>query len=121
MCPFWCNGWFPEAAGPVTIHSLPTQRLRVGAEFVNGKRRYQITNQCIADENGRGLRCYYRERVSLPRLAGQMSGVDPMGSSDRIEDERIVEAAADGEQLVVTHLDARGRGERRVGKRLAEQ
>jgi hypothetical protein len=83
-------------------------------EFVNGKRRYQITNQCIADENGRGLRCYYRERVSLPRLAGQMSGVDPMGSSDRIEDERIVEAVADGEQLLVTHLDARGRGERQL-------
>ncbi|MGK0264218.1 MAG: hypothetical protein ACI8UD_002877, partial [Planctomycetota bacterium] len=81
-------------------------------EFLNGTRRYQITNQCTADENGRGVRCYYRERVSQPQLAGQMQGVDRMGSSDRIEDERIVEAVAVGEQLIVTHLDGRGRTER---------
>ena len=83
-------------------------------EFINGTRRYQITNQCTADENGRGVRCYYRERVSHPRLVGQMQGVDRMGSADRIENERIVEATAAGEQLVVTHLDGRGRSERQL-------
>lgn len=83
-------------------------------EFVNGTRRYQITNQCTADENGRGVRCYFRERVSKPRLQGQLQGVDRMGAGERIEDERIVEAIATGEQLIVTHLDGRGRNERQL-------
>ena len=42
-------------------------------EFVNGARRYQITNQCSADPNGRGVHCYYRERVSQPKLRGRLT------------------------------------------------
>jgi hypothetical protein len=83
-------------------------------EFINGKRRYQITNQCTADASGHGVRCYYRERVSRPKLAVQMPGVDRMGSSDRIEDERIVEATAGSGKLHVAHLDSRGRSEREL-------
>ena len=83
-------------------------------EFVNGKRRYQITNQCVADPSGHGVRCYYRERVSQPKLASQMAGVDRLGAADRIEDERIVEATASEEQLIVMHLDGRGRSERQL-------
>ena len=104
-------GWLHSS---ITTANDGTFSVNEEYEFVNGTRRYQITNQCTADENGRGVRCYYRERVSQPRLAGQMQGVDRMGSADRIEDERIVEAVATGEQLIVTHLDGRGRTERQL-------
>lgn len=86
-------------------------------EFVNGSRRYQITNQCSADPNGRGVRCYYRERVSQPKLRNRLVQPGAMArSGERVEDERIVEARIlDGSQrLVVTHLDGRGRTERQL-------
>lgn len=81
-------------------------------EFVNGSRRYQVTNRCVANAAGRGLRCYYRERVSTPQLRRQLPVDDPMASADRVEDERIVEAVVVGSELKVSRLDGRGRHER---------
>ena len=104
-------GWLHSS---VTTSNDGTFTVNEEYEFVNGKRRYQITNQCTADKNGRGLRCYYRERVSHPKLLSQMPGVDQMGSGDRIEDERIVDAVIDSEQLVIRRLDGRGRSERQL-------
>ena len=104
-------GWLHSS---ITTSNDGTFTVNEEYEFVNGKRRYQITNQCTANKNGRGLRCYYRERVSLPKLLSQMQGVDHMGSGDRIEDERIVDAVIDGEQLVVRRIDGRGRSERQL-------
>ncbi|MFN3241369.1 MAG: hypothetical protein ACE37K_07620 [Planctomycetota bacterium] len=83
-------------------------------EFVNGVRRYQVTNQCTADPNGHGVRCYFRERVSKPRLQRQLPIDNPLASADRVQDERIIEANADGELLVVSRLDGRGRHERQL-------
>ena len=83
-------------------------------EFVNGARRYQVTNQCSADASGQGTKCYFRERVSSPRLSRQLPVQDPLSSADRIEDERIVEAVATGDVLVVTRLDHEGRRERQL-------
>ena len=81
-------------------------------EFVNGSRRYQITSRCVADATGRGLRCYYRERVSTPQLRRQLPMSDPIASADRIGDERIVEAVVAGAELKVSRMDARGRSRR---------
>lgn len=78
-------------------------------EFVNGVRRYQVTNRCTADTQGRPVRCYFRERVSKPRQQRQLGGVDPLASDDRVEDERIIEAVVDGATLEVSRLDGRGR------------
>ena len=104
-------GWLHSS---ITTANNATFTVNEAYEFRNGTRRYQITNQCTADQNGRGLRCYYRERVSQPQLRRQLPGVEQLGSSDRIEDERIVEAKAVGEQLQVTHLDGHGRYERQL-------
>ncbi len=104
-------GWLHSS---VTTSNNGTFTVNEEYEFVNGKRRYQITNQCTADKSGRGLRCYYRERVSHPKLLSQMQGVDHMGSGDRIDDERIVDAVIEGEQLVVRRIDGRGRSERQL-------
>ena len=78
-------------------------------EFVNGVRRYQVTNRCTADAQGRPVRCYFRERVSKPRQQRQLAGIDPLASDDRVEDERIIEAVVVGEALEVSRLDGRGR------------
>jgi hypothetical protein len=83
-------------------------------EFINGARRYQITNQCTADSAGNGRRCYFRERVSSPRLLRQLPVQDQLSSADRVEDERIVEAVAGSEVLTVTRLDGSGRRERQL-------
>ncbi|MFK7742895.1 MAG: hypothetical protein AB8H80_21465 [Planctomycetota bacterium] len=84
-------------------------------EFHNGARRYQITSQCTADAAGHGQSCYYRERVSVPKHARHHSADDDnMASADRIEDERIVEATANGEVLAVQRLDGRGRTDREL-------
>lgn len=104
-------GWLHSS---ITTAGEGTFTVNEEYEFLNGTRRYQITNQCTADQSGRGLRCYYRERVSQPKLRRQLPGVESLGSSDRIENERIVEAKAVGEQLQVTHLDNSGRYERQL-------
>lgn len=104
-------GWLHSS---ITTAADGTFTVNEEYEFINGTRRYQITNQCTADQNGRGLRCYYRERVCQPKLRRQLPGVESIGSSDRIENERIVEAKAVGEQLQVTHLDNHGRYERQL-------
>jgi len=83
-------------------------------EFVNGTRRYQVTIRCTAAASGSGLRCYFRERVSVPRLSRQLAAVDPLASADRVEDERIVEAVARGDVLEISRLDGRGRATRRL-------
>ena len=83
-------------------------------EFVNGTRRYQVTIRCTAAASGSGLRCYFRERVSVPRLSRQLAAVDPLASADRVEDERIVEAVARGAVLEISRLDGRGRATRRL-------
>ena len=83
-------------------------------EFVNGRRRYQVTDQCVATSDGRALRCYFRERVSEPTLRGQMVGGDRAAAAERIRDERIVEAVVDGTTLKVSHLDGRGRKDREL-------
>ncbi|MEC9048729.1 MAG: hypothetical protein VYA51_12010 [Planctomycetota bacterium] len=81
-------------------------------EFVNGVRRYQVTNRCAAGPDGRGRSCYFRERVSKPRMRRQMFLGDPVARDDRVEDERIVEAVVDGAHITITRLDDRGRHER---------
>jgi hypothetical protein len=103
-------GWLHTS---ITTANNGTFSVNEEYEFINGARRYQITSQCTASSNGQGLRCYYRERVSRPKLAGQLGhAATDNGSSDRIEDERIVEAAICDGQLQVTHLDGHGRSER---------
>ncbi|HEX5051800.1 MAG TPA: hypothetical protein VFZ65_08520 [Planctomycetota bacterium] len=80
-------------------------------EFQDGRRRYQVTSLCTADADWTPQTCYFRERISDPALATvSVPGVD--GQPQRIGDERIVEAASRGGQLVVTHLDRSGRTER---------
>ncbi|MGC6488968.1 MAG: hypothetical protein ACON4Z_15070 [Planctomycetota bacterium] len=81
-------------------------------EFVNGVRRYQVTIRCTAAASGSGVRCYFRERVSTPRVTRQLAVADPLASADRVEDERIVEAVARGDVLEVSRLDGGGRSQR---------
>ncbi|MCB9877367.1 MAG: hypothetical protein H6835_07175 [Planctomycetes bacterium] len=84
-------------------------------EFTSGQRRYQITNLCAADADGRGESCYFRERISEPMLAAQHgSADDPMAASERVVDERIVEAQCQPGRLVVKHLDGTSRDEREL-------
>ncbi|MCK5942167.1 MAG: hypothetical protein KAI24_09375 [Planctomycetes bacterium] len=104
-------GWLHTS---ITTHQDGTFSVNEEYEFVNGARRYQVTNQCTADPNGRGVRCYFRERVSKPRLQRQLPIDNPLASADRIEDERIVEAVAEGELLRVTRLAGKGRQEREL-------
>jgi len=104
-------GWLHSS---VTTAGNGTFTVNEEYEFQNGSRRYQITNQCTADQDGRGLRCYYRERVSQPQLRQQMPGVDASGTATRVDAERIVEAKAVDGQLVVNHLDNHGRHERQL-------
>ncbi|MCR9243406.1 MAG: hypothetical protein NXI31_00135 [bacterium] len=75
-------------------------------EFVEGRRRYQITSQCRASANLDPLGCYFRERISEPILA-----IAP-GEQDRVVGERIVDCKCAGDRLLVTHADQKGRRER---------
>jgi len=118
------DAWFvlhdADGASVGWLHSSVTARqdgsfsINEEYEFVNGVRRYQVTNTCAADKHGRGVRCYFRERVSTPRLRRQMLVDDPLARDDRVEDERIVEAVVEGGALRVLRLDGRGRHERQL-------
>jgi len=85
-------------------------------EFVDGRRRYQVTSLCTADAQLQPRTCYFRERISEPILAiAVLPGMDGSGQSDRIVDERIVEATCRGADLLVVRLDRSGRRERTLG------
>jgi hypothetical protein len=84
-------------------------------EFVEGVRRYQVTNLCVADADGAPRSAYFRERISMPSLVAQRLPVpDAAAAADRVLDERIVEATVDGERLRVVRLDGHGRHERQL-------
>lgn len=105
-------GWLH---GSVSVADDGTFSVNEEYEFQNGARRYKVTNIVTADADGRGRTSYYRERISVPRTAGQMlPGGDAMANADRIENERIVEATVDGESLRVMHLDGDGRSKREL-------
>jgi len=103
-------GWLHSA---VTLGNSGTFTVSEEYEFSVGARRYQITSLCTGDQNGDATSCYFRERISEPKLAVQhLPNDDPLASRDRIVDERIVEADCKGELLVVRHLDGSSRSER---------
>jgi len=80
-------------------------------EFADGPRRYQVTSMCRADASLQPVSCYFRERRSEPALGlAVMMGTG--AQSDRIVDERIVEATCAGDELHVARLDRTGRRER---------
>ncbi|MBX3461928.1 MAG: hypothetical protein KF830_02070 [Planctomycetes bacterium] len=81
-------------------------------EFLEGRRRYQVTSLCTADARWAPRSCYFRERVSEPALAVVEFGGSAGGQADRIAGERIVEATCAGERLQVVRLDGSGRRER---------
>ena len=104
-------GWLHAS---VTTRQDGTFSVNEEYEFANGARRYQVTIRCAASAAGSGVRCYFRERVSTPRLTRQLPLSDPLASADRVDDERIVEAVSRGDVLEVSRLDGRGRTERRL-------
>jgi hypothetical protein len=82
-------------------------------EFHDRDRRYQVTALATADAGGAASTAYFRERITEPTLGGVgLPGGDVSGQQDRVVDERIVEAEARGESLVVTRVDRHGRRER---------
>jgi hypothetical protein len=82
-------------------------------EFVEGRRRYQITSMCVAGAGLVPLSSYFRERISDPMLSAVMSPA-AAAHSERIVEERIVEAKAGGDRLHVQRLDRTGRHERQL-------
>jgi hypothetical protein len=82
-------------------------------EFVEGRRRYQITSMCVAGSGLVPVSSYFRERISDPMLSAVMSPAAP-AQSERIVEERIVEAKASGDRLYVQRLDRAGRHERQL-------
>ena len=82
-------------------------------EFVEGRRRYQITSMCMAGAGLVPVSSYFRERISDPMLSAVMSPA-AAAQSERIVEERIVEAKASGDRLFVQRLDRTGRHERQL-------
>lgn len=105
-------GWLH---GSVAVQPDGSATLSEEYEFVDGARRYQITSMCTADAALQPLTCYFRERVSAPGpvlLALPTGGSAP--ESDRITEERIVEASCRGDHLQVVRFDRAGRRERSI-------
>ena len=80
-------------------------------EFAEGHRRYQVTSMCRADAMGAPQSCYFRERISEPVMGAAVIAASG-AQSDRVVDERIVEAKCVGNELHVARLDRTGRRER---------
>jgi hypothetical protein len=105
-------GWLHAS---VTIASDGAVSMQEEYEFVEGRRRYQITSLCTADARLQPLSCYFRERISEPTLGrALLPGSSGGGQGDRIADERIVEATLRGDRLQVVRLDRTGRRERAI-------
>ncbi|HEX6811048.1 MAG TPA: hypothetical protein VF384_05430 [Planctomycetota bacterium] len=83
-------------------------------EFVEGRRRYQITSMCTAAPGLVPISSYFRERISNPMLTSVILPAVADGQSDRIVEERIVEAKTSGDRLHVMRLDRAGRHERQL-------
>lgn len=84
-------------------------------EFVEGRRRYQVTSLCTAGPQLQPVSCYFRERISEPSMGpALLPGGATSGQGDRIADERIVEATCRGDSLQVVRLDRSGRRERTI-------
>lgn len=83
-------------------------------EFHQHHERYQVTSLCSAGADWTPRSCYFRERRSEPVLGLAAMPVDGAGQSERIVDERIVEAVPHGDRLQVVRLDRNGRREREL-------
>lgn len=105
-------GWLHAS---VTIGPDGAVSMQEEYEFVEGRRRYQVTSLGTADPQLQPRSCYFRERVSEPSLGpALLPGGGGFGVGDRIADERIVEATYRGSELLVVRLDRSGRRERTI-------
>lgn len=105
-------GWLhstvtPSAEGIVTVSEE--------FEFVQGRRRYQVTSLCTAGADGRPRTCYFRERVGDSTLATVRTFAgEALPQAERALEERIVEATCLGDRLRVLRVDGKGRHEREL-------
>lgn len=105
-------GWLhstvtPAADGSVTVSEE--------FEFVQGRRRYQVTSLCTADAGGRPRTCYFRERIGDSTLATVRTFAgEPLPQAERALEERILEATCLGDRLRVLRVDGKGRREREL-------
>lgn len=105
-------GWLTSA---VTHRSDGGFTVSEEYEFQDGARRYQVTSLATADHGNAAVSTYFRERISEPVLATiSLPGVDNDAQTERIVDERIVEAFCRGDRLCVQRLDRHGRREREI-------
>ncbi|MEC7583081.1 MAG: hypothetical protein VYE77_02075 [Planctomycetota bacterium] len=102
-------GWLHST---VSVDASVGSRLLEEWEFREGDRYFQVTVLETTGRDQRPLSCYFRERISEQILGD--GGADPVARTNRVRQERIIEATVMGDVLRVRYLSGGTRRERNV-------